>query len=196
MLLLSLGVFLRRMKQIFPRHRYLPLSTCTSLHHRISTSVTDSYLSKYYDQINNQERVELLCIMERRRWALADIHMFSFPLRCASMWYLYTPSPLISWMASSKKTLLHFIACGRATGGNTNKFICTYPDYPPAVCFQLTHEITQFLETESSLLCTDHIAIGKQILLWLWEPIKSSGFCNLCWYVRVQRHFMCCRYAI
>lgn len=75
----------------------------------------------------------------------------SFALCICVVPVLYTPRPLISWMACSKKTLLHFIAWGRAIGRNTNKFIRTYPDYPPAVCFQLTHEITQFLETESSL---------------------------------------------
>jgi hypothetical protein len=88
-------------------------------------------------------------------------------------------------MVSSKKTLLHFIAWGRATGGNTNKFIRTYPDYPPAVCFQLTHEITQLLETESSLVFTDHVAIGRHILLWLWKPIRSSGSNNMYWYLGV-----------
>jgi len=112
--------------------------------------------------------------------------MISFPLGCAVVLYLYShPSPLISWMVSSKKTLLHFIAWGRATGGNTNKFIRTYPDYPPAVCFQLTHEITQLLETESSLVFTDHVAIGRHILLWLWKPIRSSGFNNMYWYLGV-----------
>jgi len=122
--------------------------------------------------------------------------MVSCPLLCALVLYLYShPSPLISWMASSKKTLLHFIAWGRATGGNTNKFIRTYPDYPPAVCFQLTHEITQLLETESLLLFTDHVAIGRHILLLLWKPIKSSESSNIYWYLCVRQHFVRCRYA-
>jgi len=122
--------------------------------------------------------------------------MVSFPLHCALVLYLYShPSPLISWMASSKKTLLHFIAWGRATGGNTNRFIRTYPDYPPAVCFQLTHEITQLLETESSLLFTDHVAISRHILLLLWKPIRSSGSNNMCRYLLVRQHFVRCSYA-
>lgn len=116
--------------------------------------------------------------------------MDAFPLRSALVLYLYShPSPLISWMASSKKTLLRFIAQGRATGGNTNKFIRTYPDYPPAVCFQLTHEITELLETQSSLLFTDHVAIGRHILLLLWKPIRSSRSKIMYVYLCVQQHF-------
>jgi len=110
-------------------------------------------------------------------------------LRSALVLYLYSyPTALISWMASSKKTLLHFIAWGLATGGNTNKFIRTYPDYPPVVCFQLTHEITKLLETESSLLFTDHVAIGRHILLWLWKSIRSSGSNNIYWYLVVRQY--------
>jgi hypothetical protein len=125
----------------------------------------------------------------RRKWTVVEIPMIYFPLRCALVLYMYShPSPLISWMTSSKKTLLHFVAWGRATGGNTNKFISTYPDYPPVVCFLLTREITQILETESSLLFTDHVAIVRHILLWIWKPIRSSGSNNMYWYLGVQQH--------
>jgi hypothetical protein len=91
-------------------------------------------------------------------------------------------------MASSKKTLLHFIAWGRATGGSANKFIRTYPDYPPAVCFQLPQEITRLLQTESPLFLTNHVAIDRHIVLWLWKPVSSSRSKNICWYLGVQQH--------
>lgn len=51
--------------------------------------------------------------------------------------HIPTPSSLISWIASRKKTLLHLFAWSRVRGRNINKFIRTYPDYSPCGLFPI-----------------------------------------------------------
>ena len=159
-----------------PKHRYFRLSNYTTLHPRMPFAMTNSCLDKCYKQLNNQELN--YSVIGRRKWASTEIHMLSFPLRCASVLYPH-PNPLISWMASCKKTLFLFISWGLATGGNTNKFIRTYPDYPPAVCFQLTHEMTRLLATESSLLFNDHICHRQTYFTVVLEASQKKWILQL-----------------